>query len=74
MANRFHGSYRKVAARVDRGDGSKMPRGIARMNREEKRVEAEERNAATHPEQRRSFARQFGYSRNSDRIRNGLVI
>jgi hypothetical protein len=42
--------------------------------RELKRLEASERNEKTLPERRRSFARQLGYSRNSDRIRNGLEV
>lgn len=43
MANRFRGSYRRVAEK-SREHG---PRGIARMVRWEKDSEARERNAAT---------------------------
>lgn len=60
MANRFAGSYRKVATRpVVRLDGGGQPiygpRGIARMDRVMKREEAEERNKRTRPERRRKF-------------------
>lgn len=64
MANRFKGSYRHMAKGRNRG--------VARMMRIHKSLEADERNTHTHPEARRSFARQLGYNRNSDRIRNGL--
>jgi hypothetical protein len=37
----------------------------------EKQIEAVERNSKTAPERRRSFARQLGFNRNSDRIRAG---
>lgn len=70
MSNRFFGSYRAIAAKPATG----KPRGIARANRAMKCEEAEARNAATKPEKRRNFARQFGYKRNSDRIRNGLDL
>lgn len=45
-------------------------KGVAARLRVRKRMEAEHRNSRCHPELRRSFARQFGYSRNSERIRD----
>lgn len=57
MASRFEGSYRKVAERSKRTNGSKMPRGIARMNRLEKRDEATRRNLETLPYRTRRHRR-----------------
>jgi hypothetical protein len=68
MANRFRGSYRKTHAKTRDGG----PRGVLREVKRHKVLEAGKRDMYTHPEMRRSFARQFGYNRNSDRIRNGL--
>ncbi len=44
MANRFNGSYRRVAEKIH---GKIGPRGILRMVRQEKRSEAELRTRAT---------------------------
>lgn len=69
----------EVHARLDTSQPKTDPRtghrlrpnkGIARAYRALKRLEAERRNEATHPERRRSYARSAGYSRNSDRIRH----
>lgn len=49
-------------------------KGWKAADRVAKRQEAKLRNESTQPERRRAFARTFGYSRNSDRIRNGLEI
>jgi hypothetical protein len=45
-------------------------KGIARMMRNVRRSEAETRDEFTHPERKRSFARQHGFSRNSERLAN----
>lgn len=65
------GSNKPGMQRTTKTRGNK---GIMAARRHEKRVQAKTRNKLTSPERRRSFARQYGYSRNSDRIEAGLEI
>lgn len=51
-----------------------MGRGAKRRVREEKRAEAEARNALTLPERRRQFRRDAGPQRPSKKVRARLAV
>lgn len=74
----WKGAYEPRSGAVQRtsigGTTIYINKGIKRSRKANKRLAAFVRNKETQPERRRSFARQFGYSRNSERIANGLEI
>lgn len=76
MSYTWQGLYGDLGTSGPNGRTAKINgnKGVMDTRRAEKRAQAEARNARTSPERRRQFARQYGYSRNSERIANGLEL